>query len=219
MQSYLTDVRTLFAFALKRKYIRDNPALAVDSPRVEEKPPGIVTPVQARAILDASIDHAPDILPVLVLTMFGGLRRSEAEQLEWAEISDKFVEVKAHKAKTRQRRLIEISPQLRAWLNCSRARHSRANSRRGSRARARCLLGTATTDEKNHAGRFGRSTRVRRTKYDARGSGRRASSFRLRKDGGLQGNFSRWPICRIHRTRAGWFDRMERVTCHVALQL
>ena len=28
--------------------------------------------------------------------------------------------VKAHKAKTRQRRLIPISPQLRAWLDCAR---------------------------------------------------------------------------------------------------
>lgn len=120
-QSYLTDVRTLFAFAVKRKYIRENPALAVDSPRVEEKPPGIVTPAQASAILGACLDHAPDILPVVALTLFGGLRRSEAEQLEWAEIGAEFVEVKAAKAKTRQRRLILISPQLRAWLDTARA--------------------------------------------------------------------------------------------------
>ena len=121
MRSYLVDVRTLFAFALKRKYITENTALAVDLPRTEDKPPGIVTPAQARAILDASIDHAPDILPVVVLSLFGGLRRSEAEQMEWAEISDEYVEVKAHKAKTRQRRLIPISPQLRAWLDTARA--------------------------------------------------------------------------------------------------
>src|SRR6185436_11797873 len=43
MRSYLVDVRTLFAFALKRKYISDNTALAVDLPRTEDKPPGIVT--------------------------------------------------------------------------------------------------------------------------------------------------------------------------------
>jgi integrase len=121
MRSYLVDVRTLFAFALKRKYVRDNPALAVDLPKVEEGPPGIVTPAQARAILDAAIDNAPDALPVVVLSLFGGLRRSEAEQLDWDEISEEFVEVKAHKAKTRQRRLIPISPQLKAWLDTARA--------------------------------------------------------------------------------------------------
>jgi integrase len=121
MRSYLVDVRTLFAFAVKRKYLSENTALAVDLPRTEDKPPGIVTPTQARAILDASIDHAPDILPVIVLSLFGGLRRSEAEQMEWEEIGNEFVEVKAHKAKTRQRRLIPISPQLRAWLDTARA--------------------------------------------------------------------------------------------------
>ena len=120
MRSYLVDVRTLFTFALKRKYIRENPAAAVDLPKVEENPPGIVTPKEARAILDACIDHAPDILPVVVLSLFGGLRRSEAEQLEWSEISEEFVEVKAHKAKTRQRRLVPVSAQLAAWLKTAR---------------------------------------------------------------------------------------------------
>lgn len=120
MRSYLVDVRTLFAFALKRKYVRENPALAVDLPKVEENPPGILTPKEARAILDACIDHAPDALPVIVLLLFGGLRRSEAEQLDWSEISDEFVEVKAHKAKTRQRRLVPVSSQLAAWLKTAR---------------------------------------------------------------------------------------------------
>jgi len=119
-RSYLIDVRTLFSFAVKRKYIPDNPAMAVDLPKTEETPPGIVTPKQARAILDATIDHAPDILPPVALMLFGGLRRSEAEQLAWDEVGEEHVEVKAHKAKTRQRRLVPISPQLHAWLETSR---------------------------------------------------------------------------------------------------
>lgn len=63
MRSYLVDVRTLFAFAVKRKYVTENPALAVDLPRTEENPPGILTPKQTIAVLDACLDHAPDILP------------------------------------------------------------------------------------------------------------------------------------------------------------
>jgi len=113
-------VRTLFAFALKRKYISENTALAVDLPRVEELPPGIISPDQARAILNASIDFAPDALPVIVLQLFGGLRRSEAEELTWDAIGEEFVEVKAHQAKTRRRRLNKITPQLRAWLDLAR---------------------------------------------------------------------------------------------------
>jgi hypothetical protein len=93
----------------------------VDLPKVEETPPGIVTPEQTRAILDASIDYAPDALPVIVLQLFGGLRRTEAEELNWDTISNDFVEVKAHIAKTRKRRLNAISPQLHAWLETARA--------------------------------------------------------------------------------------------------
>ena len=121
MRSYLVDVRTLFAFALKRKYVTENPALALDLPRTEENPPGILTPAQTTAVLDACLDFAPDVLPSIALILFGGLRRSEAEQLEWREITPEFVEIKGHKAKTRERRLIPISPQLRAWLDTSRA--------------------------------------------------------------------------------------------------
>jgi integrase len=121
MRSYLVDVRTLFSFAVKRKYLRENPALAVDLPRMDEKPPGILTPDQARELLHVCLDVAPDILPAIALNPFGGLRRAEAEKNELAEISAEFVEVQAHKAKTRRRRLVPISPQLRNWLDCSRA--------------------------------------------------------------------------------------------------
>ena len=119
-RSYLVDVRTLFAFAVKRKYVTENTALAVDLPRVEELPPGIISPEQASAILETCINVAPDVLPVIVLQLFGGLRRSEAEELSWDAIGEEFVEVKAHQAKTRRRRLNAITPQLRAWLDIAR---------------------------------------------------------------------------------------------------
>jgi len=120
MRSYLVDVRTLFAFAVKRKYLPENPALAVDLPRMDENPPGIVTPAQAKGLLDTCLDAEPDILPVLILSLFGGIRRAEAEKIEWTEIGAEFIGIKAEKAKTRRRRLIPLSAQLRAWLKCSR---------------------------------------------------------------------------------------------------
>jgi len=120
MRSYLVDVRTLFAFAVKRKYLAENTALAVDLPRTDENPPGIITSAQAKSLLDACMDTEPDILPVLILSLFGGIRRAEAEKLDWEEIGAEFIEVKAANAKTRRRRLIPISPQLHTWLDCAR---------------------------------------------------------------------------------------------------
>src|SRR5882672_10294846 len=75
--------------------------------------------------------------------MFGGLRRSEAEQLEWTEISNEFVEVKAHKAKTRQRRLIRISPQLR--VVGLHPRHRRQTPVRELRGQAQARSGKGET--------------------------------------------------------------------------
>ena len=120
MRSYLVDVRTLFNFAIKRKYLAENPGLAVDLPRTGENPPGIITPAQATGLLDACLDTEPDILPVLVLSLFGGVRRAEAEKIAWTEIGAEFIEIKAEKAKTRRRRLILVSTQLRAWLEYAR---------------------------------------------------------------------------------------------------
>lgn len=120
-RSYLVDVRTLFSFAEKRKFIAENPALAVDLPRMDEKPPGILSVSQVEKLLAACLDNEPDILPILILCLFAGIRRAEAEKLEWAEIGAEFIEIKAEKAKTRRRRLIKISPQLCAWLESARA--------------------------------------------------------------------------------------------------
>jgi integrase len=119
-RSYLVDVRTLLAFAVKRKYIAENSGLAVELPRTDEKPPGILTPAQAECLLNACLDAEPDILPVLILSLFGGIRRAEAEKIDWAEIGAEFIEIKAEKAKTRRRRLVPIPAQLRAWLDCAR---------------------------------------------------------------------------------------------------
>jgi integrase len=119
-RSYLVDVQTLFSFAVKRKFVSENPATVLDLPKTEEKPPGIISPEQASAILEASLDFAPDALPVIVLQLFAGLRRSEAEELTWKDIGDEFIQVSAQIAKTRRRRLNKITPQLRAWLDLAK---------------------------------------------------------------------------------------------------
>jgi hypothetical protein len=75
MRSYLVDVRTLFAFAVKRNYLKENPALAVDLPKVEENPPGIVTPAQAHAIRASTGDspsRRPPLFPPAAAVARGG---------------------------------------------------------------------------------------------------------------------------------------------------
>jgi integrase len=61
--------------------------------------------------------HDPDIMRLLAVQFFAGLRTSEAMRLAESEIGAKYIEVKAEKCKTRRRRLVTITPVLRAWLD------------------------------------------------------------------------------------------------------
>lgn len=113
----LQYVRLLFAFGLRRGYCTRNPAVAVDMPSQSADAPGIHTPAQVRAVLDAARDWSPRLTRVLAIRYFAGLRAAEVARLEESEIGPRWITVPAHKAKTRQRRLVEIQPNLRAWLD------------------------------------------------------------------------------------------------------
>jgi integrase len=56
--------------------------------------------------------------PFLALGAFAGLRTAELQRLDWSEIdlNRGFITVDANKAKTRQRRLVPISDNLKLWL-------------------------------------------------------------------------------------------------------
>lgn len=117
----LIDVQTFFSFAVKWKYCADNPAKMVERPRRDEAPPGILTVAQARALMETCQRCEPTLIPTLALCLFAGVRPEEARRLDWDNVRADFVEVPSHKAKTRRRRLVPISLQLRAWLDLGRA--------------------------------------------------------------------------------------------------
>ena len=119
-KSFLIDVRTLFAFGVRNKLCRENPALFVELPRMEDKPPGILTPAQSATLIHQCHAAEPTLLATLALCLFAGVRPEEARRLAWEDVVPDFVEIKAHKAKTRRRRLVTITPQLRAWLDLAR---------------------------------------------------------------------------------------------------
>jgi integrase len=59
-----------------------------------------------------------DMIPFLAIGAFAGLRTAEIQRLDWSEVhyEDRFIEVKAAKAKTASRRIVPISANLAAWL-------------------------------------------------------------------------------------------------------
>jgi len=113
--NYRTVIRTMFEFAVVRNYAQDNPTAKTAKAKVVRLAPEIFTPEQMRLVLE----HAPaEFIPYLVIGGFAGLRSAEIKRLDWSEINlgRKLINVKAEKSKSAQRRLVDISDNLAAWL-------------------------------------------------------------------------------------------------------
>lgn len=105
-------------FLKKRGYLpSDKPSVfqGVCAWRDEIKPVTVFTPDEMRAMLNRAEEH---VLPYIALGAFAGLRSAEIGRLDWQHIRFErgFIECEASMTKTRQRRLVPISENLRAWL-------------------------------------------------------------------------------------------------------
>lgn len=118
-RSYRIDAQSLWSFAVGRGYAARNVVSATETPLLEENAPVVLSSAQCGALLQATREHSPEILAAVAVAMFAGLRHSEVLQLAPAEIGERYLEVKGHKAKTRRRRLVTICPALRAWLDAA----------------------------------------------------------------------------------------------------
>jgi len=119
--NYKRLLHNLFAFSLGRGYTASNPvagALKIKVPAKDEI--GILNVKEATKLLAAC---PREILPAIAIGLFAGLRREEIARLDWQQVDFErgFIEVKAPNAKTAQRRLVEMSTSLRAWLRPHRA--------------------------------------------------------------------------------------------------
>ena len=116
-------VKMFLKWAVERDYLAANHRLLVaDGMAKELEDLGEVefyTPKELRALLESS--QRPEfrsLLPVIALGGLAGLRLQEIARLNWADVwrVPEHIEIAATKAKTRQRRLVEIVPALAAWL-------------------------------------------------------------------------------------------------------
>jgi len=117
-KNYIITLSTIFNYAISNEYTVVNPAEHVPRPILEDKPPGILTPAEAENLLAAALDCMPEMAAPIAIGLFAGLRRSEICALDWSEIDleARTLEVKAAKAKTRQRRIVTIQENLVEWL-------------------------------------------------------------------------------------------------------
>ena len=116
--NYRRNVGVLFSYATQRRMIDFNPALYTAKPKLIEKEPEIFTVDELRSVLEAAQRNEPDVVPMLAIGAFAGLRDAEIHRLDWSEVdlTQGHIEIKAAKAKSAKRRFIPIQPNLAAWL-------------------------------------------------------------------------------------------------------
>jgi integrase len=120
--NFRSHIGVLFSYAARRRMIDFNPILHTAKPKLIDKAPEIFGVDELRALLDAANRAGPDVLPMLAIGAFAGLRDAEIKRLDWSEVdlTRGHIEIKAAKAKSARRRIIPIQSNLAAWLRrCS----------------------------------------------------------------------------------------------------
>jgi integrase len=115
VNNYRAVAHALFEYAVKRDYAKSNPVSKVEKVKLVDKPAAIFRPEELARLLDHATD---EVLPVLAIGAFAGLRMAEIFRLDWAEVDQTrgFIEVTAEKSKTSRRRLVKLTDNLKAWL-------------------------------------------------------------------------------------------------------
>jgi integrase len=116
--NYRANVGVLFSYAHRRRMVDTNPILHTARPKLPDNPPEIFAVDELAALLNAATSSAPDVVPMLAIGAFAGVREAEIKRLNWSEVDQKrgHIEVKATKAKSARRRIVEMQPNLREWL-------------------------------------------------------------------------------------------------------
>jgi integrase len=116
--NYRANIGVLFSYAVKRRMLDVNPITHTARPKLVDAPPEIFAVDELRALLEMANRNAPDVVPMLAIGAFAGLRDAEIKRLDWNEVdlARRHVEVKAAKAKSARRRIVQIQPNLAAWL-------------------------------------------------------------------------------------------------------
>ncbi len=77
----------------------------------------VLRPDDVRALLLAAESWSANAAVAFALSIFAGVRQAELERLTWRHVLSDHIDIGANVAKKGKRRLIPISPTLRAWLD------------------------------------------------------------------------------------------------------
>lgn len=110
-------IGTLIRFGQRRGYVsKEHPGInGIDRSSHVPREIAVFTPDDIRLLLKAA---RPELVPALAIGAFAGVRSEEIKRLKWEDVrlDQGHIEIRAANAKTKVRRLIPLSPNLRSWL-------------------------------------------------------------------------------------------------------
>ena len=98
----IAKIGPFFTWCVREGYCESNPCKAVKRPRSDDSSPSIFTPPETKKLLQTALRHDPGMIPYLAIGLFAGVRPLEIERLTWLDISKRYVEINAAKAKSRE---------------------------------------------------------------------------------------------------------------------
>ena len=112
----IAKIGPFFSWCVREGYCQINPCGAVKRPRRDDSPPSIFTPHESRRLLLTAFKTDPGMIPYLAIGLFAGVRPLEIQRLQKQDFTEQYIEITAAKAKTRKRRLVSLSNNLKLWL-------------------------------------------------------------------------------------------------------
>jgi integrase len=109
-----------------RSWCSRNPVADLEPERVETPEPEAYSVEDVMRIMQTAVDHKPELVPVLALGMFGGLRISEAREIDLGKIKPDTDEFRVGADHKRGARIVPCTAALRSWLFAQPRRRGKA---------------------------------------------------------------------------------------------
>lgn len=115
---------SLWSFSIKRGWATVNPLKNLDRSHTPKPKIHILTAKQLRRLFVATIRLHPELVPLIAIEVFAGVRPIESEKIRWenVDMEDGILTIPDPIAKTRIGRHIEMHQTLRDWLEWHRSR-------------------------------------------------------------------------------------------------
>lgn len=116
--NYLGDVRACFAWAMREGFCSMNPAEGIAKAKLRDEEIGTLSVRQCEVLLRGALKQS-EMMGFVVLGLFAGLRPAEIQRLDWSavDLRERTVVVAGSQAKTRRRRVVDLSENAVAWLS------------------------------------------------------------------------------------------------------